>query len=233
MPNTNHRILCPYFVHEKNRSISCEDTARTFTGLAEKEAWMHSYCDDDWQSCPYAKDLIDMYERIERGACMEKEMLDHTKKVTKKEHKTLAMRFDAAEKRAARRQKKIDELKGVNQSLTTKNISLTQRNLELHKKWREADEELNNYRNKISDQIQGIVHAYETRLAYMMDTYSGGELDDEDVNKWGEGKSFAISYEKRSDPSGRPYWKVVFEDNEDECKPVQRAAKDEGAEAEE
>ena len=131
MPNTSHLVQCPYFIHEKNRSITCEDTARTYKDEDEKEAWMGCYCDKRWRECRYARDLDIMYHRIEEGADETEEKLRHLRHATKKEHKSLAMRYDAAYKQAERRQKKIDELRAVNQSLTTRTIELEQENRRL------------------------------------------------------------------------------------------------------
>lgn len=47
-------ILCPYFKRERKKSISCEDTIRSFYGPGEKSMMLKKYCSADWKKCPYA-----------------------------------------------------------------------------------------------------------------------------------------------------------------------------------
>lgn len=57
--------LCPYFHSEKRLSISCEDTVRQFYSKADKNRQLKNHCDSDWESCPYADALNELYERMD------------------------------------------------------------------------------------------------------------------------------------------------------------------------
>ena len=200
--------LCPFYIDENKKSISCEDVCRQYSSMDEKNEWMKMYCDSmDWMRCPYAVDLNEAYYRKEKG---DEQALENNKiKSMKKEIRSLSTKLGAAEKKNERLQSKAELF---------------------HKKWRESENALVKYKDNVAGQLQGIVETYETRLAYLMDTYAGGEFEDADVDKWLEGKSFAIVYKKRDDGKGRPYWKVVFEDADNDDGTIQGDAGDEGTE---
>ena len=67
-------ILCPYFLHEqaKRPTISCEDCIRYFGSLDKKLWHIEHYCEADWQKCPAAAKLNEMYERIDNMQADEK-----------------------------------------------------------------------------------------------------------------------------------------------------------------
>lgn len=54
-------VLCPYWKKEHKRSISCEDTIRSYPTQKDKQRWIKSYCTSSWKECPYAKRLEDIY----------------------------------------------------------------------------------------------------------------------------------------------------------------------------
>ena len=60
-------VLCPYFLSEHNRTISCEDCMRWYSSADAQNKWLDKYCEDNWASCPYAKELARMYDRIENS----------------------------------------------------------------------------------------------------------------------------------------------------------------------
>lgn len=60
--------LCPYYIDENKKTISCEDIIRRFATYRSKNKWMNKYCDKEWKGCPYAQALDVMYQRIDQGA---------------------------------------------------------------------------------------------------------------------------------------------------------------------
>lgn len=56
-------ILCPYFKRERKKSISCEDTIRSFYGPGEKSMILKKYCSADWKKCPFAERMNDIYSQ--------------------------------------------------------------------------------------------------------------------------------------------------------------------------
>lgn len=206
MPNNTRIPYCPYYKDEKNKSISCEDTYHVFSTVGEKYVWMDMYCDEwDWTKCPYAMDLTEAYARFEKGdeKALEKQKIE----AMQKELKSLSSKLGRAEKRIERQQKKMDELRAVNQSYMRVNAQLEKTNKESYHKWRDANTAMEIYEEKIADQVQRITDAYEVRLAYMIDKY--GTFSDIDVDEWRQGKSFALVYDE--DDDGYPCWNVVYE----------------------
>lgn len=81
--------ICPYYVDDNKKTVSCEDVIRRFVTYRSKNKHMNRYCDKDWQDCPYASSLSAMYQRIEEGASEEQEKLIHSAMALEKENKKL------------------------------------------------------------------------------------------------------------------------------------------------
>ena len=228
--------LCPFFEHGERKSrITCEDTYRWFDSDEEKESWMDTYCDNEWTECPYAIDLNEAYDRLEKGDEMALE--NHKIDALEKELKGMATKLGTAEKRIERQQKKIDDLRAVNQSYINVNDNLEKQKRSYFEKWKKSDKQLKDYERKIDVQLKGIVMTYEQRMAYLIDTYCpNGKLRERDVEEWAKDRSFAIVFSRIEDEElgieGEPAWKVVFkEDAETDDGTIPGAAGDEGQEA--
>ena len=194
MPNSNHYVVCPYFVSEKNESISCEDCFRTFNSRKKKEWWMKNYCDTEWEECPYAGALNQAYEEGEISVDNEKI------NSLEKELRSMSKKLGREKKKTERQQKRIDDL-------------MLQKK-ELYAKWRKVNEELTEVNMKIYNQMQQIVQLYEDRMAYLIDTKCDGELREKDVEAWAEGKEFAIVHDYLAEER---IWKVLTrEENEED-----------------
>lgn len=212
--------LCPYFVHEKRKArITCEDTFRWFDSNEEKYAWMDMYCDNEWTKCPYAMELNEAYDRLEKGDV--KALENHKIDALEKELKGMATKLGTAEKKLERAQKRIDDLAAINKSFIGKNEDLEKQKRSYYDKYRKADEQLRDYERKIDDQIKKITEIYEQRMAYMIDKFVPGQMIlEEDVKEWAGSKAFAIvsDYTEREQLA----WKVVFkEDDKDTDKQTQ------------
>ena len=218
MPNNTRIPLCPFYKDEKNKSISCEDTFRSFATVKKKYRWMDTYCDEwEWEKCPYAIELNEAYAQLEKGD--EKALEKHEVDVLKRELKSMSMKLGRAEKRVYRQQKKIDELRAVNQSFLNEKDALERTKRRYFDRWKKADDQLNEYERKIDVQLKGIVMTYEQRMAYLIDTYCpNGKLRERDVEEWAKDRAFAIVFSRIEDEElgieGEPAWKVVFQEDE-------------------
>ena len=209
--------MCPFYVDENKKSISCEDICRTYKTLECKYDWMTMYCDSwEWMKCPYAIDRSEAYAAYEKGDV--KALENQEIKALEKENKYLRTLLGKAEKRVERQQRRIDLLHAENKSFCDAinsheiaNSSLERQKKEFFKRWRDAQEELENYKQTVAQQVQQIADAYETRLAYLVDKY--GTFSDLDVDEWRQNnKAFALVYD--TDDDGYPCWKVVFKEYE-------------------
>ena len=200
--------LCPYFNHDRrNARITCEDTYRRFDSDAEKWAWMDMYCDNEWTKCPYAMELTEAYERLEKGDV--KALENHEIAALKKELKSVATKLGTVEKKLERSKKRIDELTAINQSFVNKNDDLEKGKKKYFTKWREADRQLQAYEKKIDDQVKRIVEVYEQRMCYLIDTFAPGKMVcEQDIKEWAGEKEFALVADYSEDE--KVYWKVVF-----------------------
>lgn len=198
MPNNGRITLCPYYRNENKKSISCEDTFHRFRWAREKEKHMDNYCDRDWTACEWAASLNEVYEKEED---VSERLEEHKLQAIEKELRKTASMLGRAEKRLEDREKTIRELR-------RKKMMIEKEHMKLSKRLQEVKKE----EQKAVEQIMAITAIYESRFAYLMDTYCDGILDDEDVEVWGEGKEFAVVADKTDDEGRVRTWKVVIQD---------------------
>ena len=193
--------LCPFYQWEYKRRITCEDTYRHFDSLDEKEVWMDVYCDSEWKECPYAQDLHNAYDSLEKGdvKALEKQKIQ----AMQKEMKSLATKLGRAQK---------------------KNEELEKRNRDLFKKWREAEEQtdaakMEKLTRSVIDQTDKVLKLYKNVACYLLKEH-GGKVYEEDVESWADGKVYTIYREY--DDKGKLIWQVVAE----EAKEIEKDGED-------
>ena len=71
-------IICPYFKRERKKSITCEDTIRSYTNRAEKRVVLKDYCSSRWKDCPYAKALNQIYASDIPESEVKELIMEHT-----------------------------------------------------------------------------------------------------------------------------------------------------------
>ena len=204
--------MCPFYVDENKKSISCEDICRTYKTLECKYDWMTMYCDSwEWMKCPYAIDRSEAYAAYEKGDV--KALENQEIKALEKENKYLRTLLGKAEKRVERQQKKIDELRAVNQSFTNVNNSLEKQKKEFYTRWRKAQDELDKGNETVMEELRRLGDIYEQRMCYLIDRFADGFFCESDVEKWAGDREFALVRQYDED-LGDLVWKVVFKENE-------------------
>ena len=106
--------LCPYYIDENRRTISCEDVIRRFDSIDEKYGYMDEYCDDAWEDCPYAIAMNKAYDEAEKGDEMA---------VEKNKLAALETELKGVHIKLGRAEKKIDELNATGQKTVVKTWS--------------------------------------------------------------------------------------------------------------
>lgn len=189
--------ICPFFMSEKRKSITCEDCFRLFNSLEKKDAWMDKYCSNSWEDCPHAKKLNDAYERVEQGdkMALEQNMIDSLRKELK-----------GAFSKISRLENKLRKAEAKNKDLEI------QKKL-IYEKCRKAVQELSEYKNKEAERYYSLAKLYEDRIAYLIDTFCGGKLEENTVKAWAEGKEYALTFDEKSKD---PIWIVKVRDEEEE-----------------
>ena len=204
--------MCPFYVDENKKSISCEDICRTYKTLECKYDWMTMYCDSwEWMKCPYAIDRSEAYAAYEKGDV--KALEDQEIKALEKENKYLRTLLGKADKRVERQQKKIDELRAVNQSFTNVNNSLEKQKKEFYTRWRKAQDELDKGNETVMEELRRLGDIYEQRMCYLIDRFADGFFCESDVEKWAGDREFALVRQYDED-LGDMVWKVVFKEDE-------------------
>lgn len=219
MPNNTRIPFCPFYKDEKNKSISCEDTYHVFSDVDEKYAWMDMYCDEwDWQKCPYAIDLTEAYARLEKGD--EKALENQKIEAMQREMKSLSSKLGRAEKRVKRQQKKIDELRAINQSFIKENQRLEGLRRDEYAHRRTLQDKLDKDDAQIFAELQQLSAIYEQRMCYLIDKFADGFFCESDVERWAGDREFALVRQYDED-LGDMVWKVVFkEDESNECEGI-------------
>ena len=220
MPNNGRITLCPYYRDEKNLSISCEDVFRRFRWKAQKSKWMDTYCDDNWQGCPHAKELNLMYERRERQMSEDNKRiveLEHEVQQLKKELRKTASMLGRSEKREKAKEEDIKKLRNKNRYLEDKYM-------EYAGKVRQAEA----HEKRLYEQVAGITGMYEARFAYLMCEHGDGTLSEKDFENWNKNKEYAIQYDEKE----RIYRTVVREETKDDGKERKGEEKEAGCEKE-
>ena len=211
MPNNTRMPICPYFRDEKNLSISCEDVYRDFDNLKKKYSWMDTYCDTwDWGQCPYAIDLNEMYERIDKGADMEQEQMKHQIEAMSRELKGKSIKLGKANRRLEAKDKEIRELRN-------KNRILQEQKQEEYSKRRKAEYALDRQGKKVSDQLQEVINLYKDAFCYLLDQHPEKKIPEEDIKAWSKGKSYTVV--RMYDDDGSMKWFLhMFEETREDAK---------------
>lgn len=81
-------ILCPYFRRERKKSITCEDTIRSYPTKKDKAYVLKTYCCSHWKSCPHASAMesiwaMDLPEEIIKEKIMENTIESMNKEINK------------------------------------------------------------------------------------------------------------------------------------------------------
>lgn len=124
-------ILCPFFKNEKKGrpTISCEDCIRYFGTVEKREAYFKKYCEANWEGCPGAKRLNEMYERIDKmqdEKSKKIEMLSCELKASEGNNRKLLADIGREKARREKAEKKVEEMNRVAES----NFSLFRNELE-------------------------------------------------------------------------------------------------------
>ena len=195
--------LCPYYIDENRRTISCEDVIRRFDSIDEKYGYMDEYCDDAWEDCPYAIAMNKAYDLVEKGDEMA---------VEKNKLAALETELKGVHIKLGRAEKKIDELKEVNKSFIRRNEELESMRKRDYKRWREAQAKLDKGDDQIQQELAKLAVIYEQRMAYLIEKFAPGKkLVENDVKTWAGDKEFALVHD--ADKDNGLYWKVVYRED--------------------
>ena len=214
MPNNGRITVCPFYRDEKNNSISCEDVFRRFRWHSKKVEWMDRYCDDNYKSCPYAQDLLQMYEEIERGDEMAEEK--HMIEALRKELKKTASMLGRAEKRLAAKDDDIKDLRKKKRDAEDQaNYWATLAKNRKHQ-LREKNAEIAKLKNEVDVANQRLMDTcliYEARFCYLMWRASIGSFSEASFQEWAKNKELHIEAAEK-DKNGKPtVWKSVVKED--------------------
>lgn len=183
MSNNGRITLCPYYRNEKGRSITCEDVYRRFETKADKKHHKFKYCCEAWQECLYAKDLNELYEKMEGEEVSNVEKLRQKCKAQEREIKKMATMLGKADK-------KIELLTRNNENLKV-----------LYSRWQNKAKEAHDAEIRSLEELNALSDIITGRMVYLMTMHTGGKLDEREFQKWAEDKEFALYAE--ADENGK------------------------------
>ena len=194
MTNSKHLVRCPFYEYEKENFVKCEDVKRTFKWIKQKDDYMYRFCDEDWQQCIFAQRMKQAYEE---GIDMEEVKIESLKS----ENRKLERRLKQSEARNEAKDEDIKKLKKKCKYLEA---------------YRDKYFQVEAREKKAAEEITALTAMYEARFAYLMAEYSGGILDEKEMDAWSKDKEFRIFADKVED--GKVVlWRVVvrFQDDKD------------------
>lgn len=204
MPNNGRITLCPFYRDEKNLSISCEDTYRTFRWPAQKKAHMDRYCDENWKECPHAKNLNSLYSRMGDDEKMNTvEKLRHMEKELRREMKNLSTALGKSKKREAIKDEEIKKLRRQRDAAQS-----------LYNKTRSELNECRRDEDKLMNELNGILLIFEARIAYMMQMCDG-YLDEVEARRWARSHDYEITPTAKTDSGNVGAWGLDVQEVED------------------
>lgn len=185
-----HYVQCPFYVSDRRLSISCEDIYRRHDSKSAKHKWMRGYCDKAWESCPYARNLSDVYNM--KGAELNKELDKLRVKELQAEQRKLMSRIGVLEKKEQKYQERIQNLQAIVQ------------------KYKDRE-------RTVSYQIDKLASMYEGFITYLLSVFSMGEFRIENYENWSKDKEFQLLATER-DEEGKPMvFKAIVRKVKDEA----------------
>lgn len=183
MSNNGRITLCPFYRNEKGLSITCEDVYRRFETRADKKRHKFKYCCEAWKTCPYAKELNELYEKMEGQEVNKTDELRQKCKAQEREIKKMATMLGKAEK-------KIKDLTKSNENLQ-----------KLYIKWQRKAKEAQDAELRSFDELNALSDIITGRMVYLMVQHTDGKFDEKEFQKWAEDKEFSLYAE--ADENGK------------------------------
>lgn len=231
MPNTGHYTICPYFMSERSKAITCEDVFRRFKSKKEKDEWMHTFCDKDWKKCKYAQSLHAMHERINEKGEKDRmiEIFKHKSQATREELKKVSTQLGKTEAKKEKQEdlirylkareestvKKIADLQAENNALMENIETLREKNKELFKKWQDERKTVFDKEEKMLAEMLEQANIFEGYIAYLLHTHGEEFLDVEGAFDWADKYEYAISAGEYSEDKKLKSLKLTVREIED------------------
>lgn len=182
MPTSKHYVLCPFFMSEKNESITCEDTIRRYNSVELKDQYMHKYCDADWKECKFAMKIQNLYDKNDDDkGNMENDFL-------KLKVKEQAKEIDSLSKKLGKCRKKVSEMEEVINKLKDKKSMIEKHYKVLMKKYENEKRNVTSATSK----FMALIQVYEARFCYLMIKNSNGEFDENEFKQWCKDKKYKL-----------------------------------------
>lgn len=210
MPNTGHITICPYYMSERSKAITCEDVFRRFRTKDEKMDYMKKYCDKDWTECKYAIKLQQTHEKMNGKGETERmlELFKHKSSATRDELKKTTTQLGKVEAKCERlineikvlrerdekSVKKIADLHKENNMLLGNIEKLQKQHRKMFLRWRGEKTAAENQSKKLLEEFEAISLIYEGYVAYLLDR-SSASMSLEDFHKWVDEHEYKIEHD--------------------------------------
>lgn len=124
-------IGCPYYQHDKRRTITCEGRLKYFSDKDKKAGHLKNICEKDYKNCKYYQDMQKLYEdckelsRTEASLKFKSFQLEENRKTVKHLVQQLGITEKNVGHNIAIKQGEIDKLrKELNVSHTKEGVAL-------------------------------------------------------------------------------------------------------------
>lgn len=196
MPNTGHITLCPYYVNEREKTISCEDVGRRFRSKKERMDYMNQYCDKDYMQCKYAQALEKLYEVMEeKGEDHMLEFFKQRNRAARVELKRTVTQLGRQEAKTAKMAEEIKELKAENMALKESIEVIRKKNKEMFGKWQGERAETKAKEVELFRELQNLTAIYEAYIVYLMHQSGEMKLYLDEFHKWHDDYDYILKAE--------------------------------------
>ena len=154
-------ILCPYYVRDRNLSISCEDTIRCYPNRKSKNRVLYGYCASDWERCPYANRLNTIYALDIPEEIMEELKMENTIEEQKTEINKLMRENGQLKKKIKKLESNIKDREDVAKS-NYDTYQKSYRELEQARETIKAQDELIKWLNSFASAFMVIAYGEDT-----------------------------------------------------------------------
>lgn len=124
-------IGCPYYQHDKRKTITCEGRLKYFNDREKKTGHLRNICEKDFKNCKYYRDLQKLYEdckeldKTEASLKLKSFQLDENRKTVKHLVQQLGIMEKNVGHNIAIKQGEIDKLRQeLNVSHTKEGVAL-------------------------------------------------------------------------------------------------------------
>lgn len=156
-------ILCPFYKRDRKKSITCEDTIRSYPSVKEKNEVLKRLCSSRWKDCPYAKRMSEIYSQDIPCSVIKERIMENTIEQQKAEINKLMRENGQLKKKLEVLKDQLDDRDRV----ATKNHEMYMKSLNTKKDLLEAKDKQIEWLESFAAAFLVVAYGENTREVHM------------------------------------------------------------------